>query len=75
MVYVLSDVHGRIDRFESILHQIDLNEDDRLYVLGDVIDRNAGGIELLFRLMRMRHAAVGQSRTDDAGLRRRWRRL
>ena len=37
MVYVLSDVHGRIDRFESILHQIDLNEDDRLYVLGDVI--------------------------------------
>ena len=58
MVYVLSDVHGRIDRFESILHQIDLNEDDRLYVLGDVIDRNAGGIELLFRLMRMPNATL-----------------
>lgn len=58
MVYVLSDVHGRIDRFESILHQVDLNEDDRLYVLGDVIDRNAGGIELLFRLMRMPNATL-----------------
>ena len=58
MVYVLSDVHGRIDRFESILRQIDLNEDDRLYVLGDVIDRNAGGIDLLFRLMRMPNATL-----------------
>lgn len=43
MIYVMSDIHGRIDRFESILRQIDLQEQDHLYVLGDVIDRNVGG--------------------------------
>ena len=40
MIYVMSDIHGRTDRFESIMKQIHLQDDDRLYVLGDVIDRN-----------------------------------
>ena len=51
MIYVMSDIHGRIDRFESILRQIDLQEQDHLYVLGDVIDRNVGGVALMLRLL------------------------
>lgn len=51
MVYVLPDIHGNERRFDSILKQIDLQAEDVLYVLGDVIDRHAGGIKILRRIM------------------------
>ena len=47
MIYVLSDIHGRKDRFDDILRQIDFGKADKLYVLGDVIDRGLDGITLL----------------------------
>ena len=47
MVYVLSDIHGNMRRLRSILEQIQLSEEDTLYILGDVIDRNPDGIEIL----------------------------
>ena len=58
MIYVMSDIHGRTDRFDSVMKQINLQVDDRLYVLGDVIDRNGGGIALMFRLVKMPNAAL-----------------
>ena len=39
MIYVMSDIHGNLRRFNSIMEQINLTPDDTLYVLGDVIDR------------------------------------
>lgn len=53
MIYVLSDIHGQKRRFESIMKQINLQAEDTLYVLGDVIDRNPDGIQILRRLMAM----------------------
>ena len=53
MIYVLSDVHGNLPRFDSILRQINLQADDTLYILGDVIDRYPDGIKLLRRIMKM----------------------
>ena len=38
---------GEKDRFDDILKQIHLTKDDTLYVLGDVIDRNPEGLNLL----------------------------
>ena len=35
MTYVLSDIHGNMENFKSILKQIDLQPDDTLYILGD----------------------------------------
>ena len=58
MIYVMSDIHGRADRFDSVMKQINLQADDRLYVLGDVIDRNRGGIALMFRLAQMPNATL-----------------
>ena len=49
--YVMSDIHGNLDRFEKVLKQIDLQDDDKVYILGDVIDRNPYGIEILLRIM------------------------
>lgn len=51
--YVISDVHGQLKCFESILDKINLQPDDRLYVLGDVIDFGYFGIEILKRIMAM----------------------
>lgn len=51
MVYVMSDIHGNLRRFRSILDQIDLQPADELYVLGDVIDRHGDGIRILRQLM------------------------
>ncbi len=54
----MSDIHGNTRRFNSILAQIDLQPEDKLYVLGDVIDRHGDGIRILRRLMAMPNAYV-----------------
>lgn len=51
MVYVLSDIHGNLKNFNSIMAQINLQETDTLYVLGDVIDRHPDGIKILRKIM------------------------
>lgn len=47
MKYVLSDIHGNKEAWESIKSQIKLKKKDDLYILGDVIDRGEYGIEIL----------------------------
>lgn len=39
MTYVLSDIHGQADAFFDILEQINFNDNDVLYILGDIVDR------------------------------------
>ena len=50
-IYIMSDIHGLYDRYEAMLKKIDLKEDDRLYVLGDVIDRGPDSFKILQDLM------------------------
>lgn len=45
MIYVCSDIHGRLDRYNKVVSK--LTESDELYILGDVIDRGEFGIEIL----------------------------
>ena len=56
MIYVLSDIHGHKDNFDSILGQINLQTEDSLYILGDVIDRYPYGIQLLQQIMEIPNA-------------------
>ena len=58
MIYVMSDIHGHEERFNSIIKQIELKAEDTLYVLGDVIDRNRAGIRVLRKLMAMTNAKM-----------------
>lgn len=53
MTYVMSDIHGNMRRFQSILRQIDLQPQDTLYILGDVIDRHPQGLKILRQIMEM----------------------
>lgn len=54
MTYVTSDLHGYpLEDFRSLLLKAGFSNEDELYVLGDVIDRNGdGGIQTLLWMMR-----------------------
>lgn len=49
MIYVISDLHGfPHEQFLSLLNKAGFSENDFLYILGDVIDRNGdGGVKTL----------------------------
>ena len=49
MTYVISDFHGYpLEKLKMLLDKADFGEDDFLYILGDVVDRNNdGGVEIL----------------------------
>lgn len=47
MTYVMSDIHGESDKFFEMLNLINFNENDQLVIIGDVIDRGAGGVDVL----------------------------
>lgn len=49
MIYVTADIHGKQQKLKQLLEKAGFREegDDRLYILGDVIDRHEGGVELL----------------------------
>ncbi len=53
MIYVTSDIHGYpLKDFRALLDKAGFSDDDFLFVLGDVIDRNGdGGIEMLRWMM------------------------
>ena len=47
MIYTISDIHGRYDKYRAMLSEIQFKSTDTLYVLGDVIDRGPDGIKIL----------------------------
>ncbi len=47
MVYVVSDLHGSFDKFKRLLKEIKFNDNDVMYVLGDIVDYGEEPIELL----------------------------
>jgi len=58
MIYVMSDIHGQGKQFEEMMELIDLKEDDHLYILGDIVDRNPAGISLLQTVRRMKNVTM-----------------
>ncbi len=53
MTYVISDLHGYpLEKFKKIFEKAAFSDNDFLYILGDIIDRNGdGGVEMLCWLM------------------------
>lgn len=50
-VYVISDLHGCLEEFRTMLDKIQFSEYDELYIAGDVCDRGRYPIELLRLIM------------------------
>ena len=53
MTYVISDLHGYpVKKLEALLDKAGFSDNDTLYILGDVIDRNGdGGVGILLWLL------------------------
>lgn len=51
--YAISDLHGYpLEKFKALLEKVGFSDEDYLYILGDVIDRNGdGGVSLLTYMM------------------------
>ena len=47
MIYVMSDIHGHYKWFKDMLSLINFNDDDHLYILGDVLDKGEDSVTLL----------------------------
>ncbi len=47
MTYVISDIHGNYQKFRDLLAQIAFQDDDILYLVGDLVDYGDGSMELI----------------------------
>ncbi|MBQ2957384.1 MAG: metallophosphoesterase [Clostridia bacterium] len=51
MVYCMADIHGEYGRFRKMLETIGFSDGDRLYIIGDMIDRGPDSIDLVLDVM------------------------
>lgn len=51
MTYVMSDIHGEYEKYIRMIKEIDLRDEDILYVIGDVVDRGPEPIKILQDMM------------------------
>ena len=58
MIYCVSDIHGEFDRYKAMLETIHFSDSDHLYVIGDVIDRAPGGIDILQDIMTRKNVTM-----------------
>ena len=58
MIYCISDIHGEYDRYLAMLDLIGFSDNDTLYVLGDVIDRHPGGVDILEDIMNRKNVIL-----------------
>ena len=47
MIYAVSDLHGSFDKFKRLLKEIKFNDNDVMYVVGDIVDYGEEPMELL----------------------------
>ena len=64
MIYVMSDLHGCFEIYRKMLLLIDLQEDDTLYILGDIVDRGPEGIKILLDLSTRRNVIALRGNHD-----------
>lgn len=50
--YVMSDIHGELNKLRKVITAIDFTLQDKLYILGEVVDRGKHPIEIIEWIMR-----------------------
>lgn len=51
MKYVMSDLHGRYDKYTEMLNKLHFTGDDELYILGDICDRGPQSAQIYLDIM------------------------
>lgn len=52
MKYIISDIHGCFEQYQKLLEKIKFSAEDKLYVLGDAVDRGPEPIMVLQDMMK-----------------------
>jgi serine/threonine protein phosphatase 1 len=68
MIYVTSDIHGCYKKYTRLIERLNLKEDDRLYILGDIVDRGDGGIEVIKDVMKRKNVVCLRGNHDALAL-------
>ena len=64
MVYVTSDIHGCYEKYLRLIERLDMKEADTLYILGDLVDRGGGGIEIIKDVMKRKNVVCLRGNHD-----------
>lgn len=51
--YVIGDVHGEFEQLKELIKRMKIQENDELYILGDIVDRGPDSVKALQYLMTM----------------------
>lgn len=51
MIYVVSDIHGDYQKYLKIFDTLNITSNDSLFVLGDIVDRGYGSMDILMDMM------------------------
>lgn len=51
MIYAMSDIHGKYDKYIMMLERINFCKDDTLFILGDIVDRGEEPIKVIKDMM------------------------
>ena len=73
MIYLTADLHGHMDCLQKLLAHVAFSDDDWLYIIGDVIDRNQnGGVDILKWLLVQPNVQLIQGNHEQMLLANRW---
>lgn len=80
MTYLMSDIHGDYENFCEMLEMIGFSDSDKLYILGDLIDRGEENLKLLQKvrnsqnivLLKGNHELFAEMYLDGSISGRRW---
>lgn len=64
MIYAMSDLHGCYDKYIKMLEKIKFNDNDTLYILGDIVDRGPDGVKILQDAMKRKNAIALRGNHD-----------
>ena len=68
MTYVMSDIHGCYDKYVEMLAKIEFSTEDRLYILGDVVDRGSNGMKVLLDIAKHNNIILFMGNHDQEAL-------
>lgn len=65
MNYVISDIHGHLELFKKMLGKINFQSEDKLYILGDMVDRGSEPIKVVQYIMKQSNMYVIQGNHEN----------
>ena len=68
MRYAVGDIHGMSKLFFELMGKLNLTQKDRVYILGDAMDRGKDGIEVLQYIMKQENMIYILGNHDDVFL-------